>query len=48
MSICVRERKKNGSKIYNYEKRYVLEGERIQELKIITAKDYVEFVRASD
>lgn len=48
LSICVRERKKNGSKIYNYDKRYVLEGERIQELRIISAKDYVEFVRSAD
>ena len=29
LSICVRERIKNGSKIYHYEKRYVLGNERI-------------------
>ena len=48
LSICVRERIKNGSKIYNYDKRYLLEKERIQELRIISAKDYVEFVRSAD
>lgn len=29
LSICVRERIKDGAKIYNYEKRFMLEGERI-------------------
>lgn len=29
LSICVRERKKNGSRIFNYEKRFIFEGERI-------------------
>lgn len=48
LSICVRERSKNGSKIYHYEKRYILGNERIQELRIISAKDYIEFVRQSD
>lgn len=48
LSICVRERRKDGSKFFNHEKRYMLEGERIQEMKIISAKEFVEYVRSSD
>ena len=48
LSICVRERKKDGSKTYIYDKRYIMGDERIQEMRIISAKDYVEFVRQSD
>lgn len=29
MTLCVRQRSKNGAKIYNYEKRYIIGGERI-------------------
>lgn len=45
LSICIRERKKNGQKTYNYKKRYMIGDERIQEIRIITAKEYVEYQR---
>jgi hypothetical protein len=48
MSICVRQRSKNGAKIYQYEKRYKLEGERIGELRVITAKEFIEYQRSKD
>jgi len=44
----VRERRKDGAKTYIYDKRYIMGDERIQEMRIISAKDYVEFVRQSD
>lgn len=45
LSICVRERRKEGGRIYTYDKRYLVGDERIQEMRIISAKDYLEYVR---
>lgn len=45
MTICVRKREKNGHAMYNYEKRYSVSGERIQEMHTISAKDYLELCK---
>lgn len=47
LAICVRERKKDGSKLFNYEKRFLVEGEQIKEMRVLSAKEYVEYVRTS-
>ena len=43
VTACVRERKKHGLTLYNYEKRYVVGDERIQEMRTISAKDFVDY-----
>ena len=48
MEIKIRRRQRYMTKTYQYEKRYTLEGERIQELRIISARDYIEMNRARD
>lgn len=47
MSIMVKQRKKNGTNTYNYEKRFMRDGERVQEMRILPAKDYVELLRSA-
>jgi len=45
ITICVRERKKNGLKVYNYEKRYNVGDERIQEMRSISAREYFSYCK---
>ena len=44
LTICVRKRMKEGFILHNYEKRYQLGGERIQEMRSITARKYLELL----
>lgn len=44
-TICVRQRITNGHKVYNYEKRYTVGGERIQEMRAISAKAYFDHIK---
>ena len=43
-SICVRKREKNGLSNFHYEKRFVFDGERTQELRRISAREYSQLV----
>lgn len=45
MTACVRQRKKQGLLLHNYEKRYTVGSERIQEMRSITAKEYFHHVK---
>jgi len=47
-SACVRRRDKNGFHMYTYEKRFIAEGERIQEMRSISPKEYLEFLSCKD
>ena len=47
-SICVRKREKEGMANFNYEKRLVLGGERIQEMRKISAREYVQMIKNRD
>ena len=44
-TICVRQRVTNGHKAFNYEKRYTVGGERIQEMRAISAKIYFDHIK---
>jgi len=45
ITVCVRQRSKQGATVYNYEKRYMVGHERIQEMRQITAKDYIDLLK---
>ena len=47
-SICVKKREKNGLKNFNYEKRMIVDGERIQEMRNLSAREYMQLIKNHD
>ena len=47
-SICVKRREKNGLKNFNYEKRKIVDGERIQEMRNLSAREYTQLIKNQD
>ena len=47
-SVCVRSRQRNGLTIFNYEKRLTRDGQRIQEMRTISAQEYLQLKQDMD
>ena len=47
-SICVKSREKNGLKNYNYEQRMIVDGERIQKMRNLSAREYMQLIKNQD
>ena len=44
----MRESRKNGQKTFNHEKRHIHDGQRLQELRIISLREYKELINSAD